>query len=1234
MKKLTFFLILIFLIFCNQVYSQLSGTYTVPGSYSTLTANSGIFAAINSQGLSGNVIIQITGNISESGTNSLNISGSNYTVRIVPSSASEKLISGSYGSGALFRFSGADKVTIDGRFSGSGKYLRFRNTNTSYPLFQFLNDSRANTITYCILESGNTMSTTPSRIGVINFGTTTGNNGNDSNTISYCDIRNRTDNGGTPDYAIYSSGTSTTTARYNSTNFILNNNIYNFYKKDDFYGGIQLTTGTGDGWIISGNSLYQENSLTSTVAAASGVNVIFLNSTSVTNCTISNNYIGGSAPNCGGTSWDVTTTNSNYFYGIRTYCGTSTASSVQGNTIANIEMSTGATTTGALAFSGIFAQLGLTNIGNVTGNTIGNTATTGSIKINFSGTGNFTQYATIIDQRGTGTISNNNISSFDISGTIPGQVVLLGISYQGTPGSAISITNNIVGSTTTANSIRVTSAGLFSRVYSIISQITNGSIAITGNTVANINNGSTDIAASLQGIYQARGAGSGVDISNNIIYNLTCASTSDNFDPYNCALSGIITASTNTAQTVNNNTIYALRTTANANTNIVGIAGTDRAGVGTMAKNRIYDLTNSSTSGAGAIYAIDAYWGDWTLTNNQITITNGEPTDNIDIEQLQADKRNYNPPPVVEHMPEQLNVPPVTNSLIVINEDNIESKEIVKPVSKNSEKDFSTNGVTIQGVHDEAEIGCTLYYNSIYIGGTAASGNRNSYCYARPLTDWPSPVVFRNNIFFNARTGGTGNHYAVGNEVTPRAYNWPAGSTNYNLLISPNASSVCEWGLDTNVTIETFRTMASCDANSWSGTTAQVSPANFFTSIASGNLGINFANNVSWYVNGKGVQIASINNDFAGNSRSTTVAGGATDIGSVEITPTVTPIVATQTGSIGYNQTVTFEFAKRTLGSITWGAVGTLPSSVTVSYYSGTNPPNSIPGALYSNAYWSITAVGGTGYTYRINMNYDVAIQGTISAESNIRLAKSSDNGTTWAAHLTAGTGAGQYQLNTATKIVSVYGLTSFSIFTLTDNTQPLPVDLSSFSASIAGRDVNLAWATTQEINNKGFEVERKYLTKNGYSDWAPIGFVRGNGTTNDPQYYKFTDSKLDAGKYMYRLKQIDYNGNYEYYSLNNPSELNIASPNIFDISQNYPNPSNPVSKIDYQIPSTGKVSIKVYNINGQEVASLVDEVKEAGFYTAEFNGSNLSSGVYFYRIINMIDGQQYNKTMKMILVK
>ena len=198
--------------------------------------------------------------------------------------------------------------------------------------------------------------------------------------------------------------------------------------------------------------------------------------------------------------------------------------------------------------------------------------------------------------------------------------------------------------------------------------------------------------------------------------------------------------------------------------------------------------------------------------------------------------------------------------------------------------------------------------------------------------------------------------------------------------------------------------------------------------------------------------------------------------------------------------------------------------------------------------------------------------------------------------------------------------------------TGPLPVMLSSFTASINKNNSTLMWVTEAEVNNSGFDVERSTVTLNGTQDWKKITFIPGNGTTTQPKGYVYEDKKLSKGVYKYRLKQIDFNGNYEYFQLVN--DVNIAPPNKFTVSQNYPNPSNPRALIDYQIPVNGKVNLVIFNITGQEVALLVNEVKEAGYYTAEFNGSNLASGVYFYRIIADGEGQKHVKTMKMILVK
>jgi hypothetical protein len=192
-----------------------------------------------------------------------------------------------------------------------------------------------------------------------------------------------------------------------------------------------------------------------------------------------------------------------------------------------------------------------------------------------------------------------------------------------------------------------------------------------------------------------------------------------------------------------------------------------------------------------------------------------------------------------------------------------------------------------------------------------------------------------------------------------------------------------------------------------------------------------------------------------------------------------------------------------------------------------------------------------------------------------------------------------------------------------------LPVVLSSFTSSVNKNNVTLHWTTEVELNNSGFRIEKMNTKEN---KWKEISFVAGHGTTNEPKNYTFEDKKLQTGNYKYRLKQIDYNGNFEYFALEN--DVIVGKPNVFSISQNYPNPSNPKSKIDFEIPFNGRVAIKIYDILGREVLKIIDEAKEAGYYTVEFNGSNIASGVYFYNIVAEGEGQKFAKTLKMILVK
>ncbi|MDP1676040.1 MAG: T9SS type A sorting domain-containing protein [Bacteroidota bacterium] len=186
----------------------------------------------------------------------------------------------------------------------------------------------------------------------------------------------------------------------------------------------------------------------------------------------------------------------------------------------------------------------------------------------------------------------------------------------------------------------------------------------------------------------------------------------------------------------------------------------------------------------------------------------------------------------------------------------------------------------------------------------------------------------------------------------------------------------------------------------------------------------------------------------------------------------------------------------------------------------------------------------------------------------------------------------------------------------------PLPVELTSFTASAINKGIELAWNTATEINNYGFDVERK----SSLEEWRKIGFVGGHGTTNAPQQYSFTDANA-YGKTSYRLKQIDRDGKFEY---GNVVEVTAAILSHFSMDQNYPNPFNPTTKIDFSILADGLVSLKVYNLLGQEVATIVNQHLNAGKHIATFNASNLISGVYFYKI----EAGSFTSIKKMMVLK
>jgi len=189
----------------------------------------------------------------------------------------------------------------------------------------------------------------------------------------------------------------------------------------------------------------------------------------------------------------------------------------------------------------------------------------------------------------------------------------------------------------------------------------------------------------------------------------------------------------------------------------------------------------------------------------------------------------------------------------------------------------------------------------------------------------------------------------------------------------------------------------------------------------------------------------------------------------------------------------------------------------------------------------------------------------------------------------------------------------------------PLPVELASFTSAVTANNVRLNWTTVTETNNSGFDIERAAA---GTNNWSKVGNVAGHGNSNTTVNYTYSENNVASGRYNYRLKQIDFNGNFKYYDLS--SEVIVGIPVKYDLSQNYPNPFNPTTKINYSIPADGIVSIKLFDISGREVAQIVNTVQTAGYYTVQFNASNLSSGTYFYTI----NSNNFTATKKMMLVK
>ena len=289
------------------------------------------------------------------------------------------------------------------------------------------------------------------------------------------------------------------------------------------------------------------------------------------------------------------------------------------------------------------------------------------------------------------------------------------------------------------------------------------------------------------------------------------------------------------------------------------------------------------------------------------------------------------------------------------------------------------------------------------------------------------------------------------------------------------------------------------------------------------------------------------------------------------------------------------------------------------------NTSNSFGAPQDGNSY-SVNDVLSSGGTIIFNGSGTSFIHTGLSATTTYYYKAWSVSGTTYS---TSGVTA-----NAATRTLSVKyaGGNGDGYASATASSGVLPVELTSFEGKNMNNEIVLTWQTATEVNNYGFEIERtasRELPATSNIEWEKIGFVPGSGTTNSPKEYSFDDKSAPADTVQYRLKQIDTDGNFEYSQIVKVENKVIYK---YALRQNYPNPFNPSTVITYQLPSESKVILKVYDILGRKVATMVNENQQAGIHKVTFSseGKRLASGVYIYKI----RAGSFTETKKMLLLK
>jgi hypothetical protein len=806
------------------VANMYSGTLNVgpTETVTSLTNPGGMFDLINQGVLVGNTTLNITGDLTaETGAIALNQWAEdgvgNYTLTIQPSAAVTRSIVGSSAAGSLVRFNGADRVNIDGRFNNAGMFLLFRNTSNVHPSIGYHNDAQNHWLQYSIIESGNAINTNLAG-GAVIIGTTSATNGNDNITISDCEIRDRSDVSGTPAWGINCNGTNGLITQYNHNVVIKNNNIHDFFLNGAVSLGVNVGAGNSN-FNISNNSVYHTTPKMNSLLGGS-CRPIFVSFSSglPTNggFTVTNNYIGGTAPLTAGGDMTLGVSAANIsqsFIGLLVSTGMLAPNYIEGNVIRNIDYTTCAPNAAATIYNPIQVVQGMNSVGTLTGNTIGSPTANGSLKITLNTSTlvstSFMMGIFAAPNNGSTDIRNNTIGGININGNSTGGALFLQwIQSQGTPIQDVNISNNLIGSTTTPSSI-VNNVNCQTLTFGVRQLITNNAgLSMTTNTLQNLVDNSTNIFTAHYGLLATSNAGASglMNISNNVFRNISVNVLSSSAAFVNLGISCQNLAGA--SHTIDANTVSGLSCTG------TGLGLGYAAGIqvqgntfgGVMRKNYVNGIMNSNTGSNPGIAGIYITSGaGWEVSNNMVSVTNGTNTNNCEV---------YG---IAEFM--------------------------------------------------GAGINSKFHYNSVYVGGSSPTGTVNSQAFYRGGND---NMNLRNNLFYNERSGSTATHVAI------HSFNnldWNPTSSNYNAFLTSDTTKLAIWsGTVTN--LSGWKAFSTADMNTQKNITSSITAGPLFVNAANGDLHIN----TSTYPGGLGTPVT-ITTDIDNNARSATFpAVGADEI--------------------------------------------------------------------------------------------------------------------------------------------------------------------------------------------------------------------------------------------------------------------------------------------------------------------------------------------------------------------